>query len=75
MPLVPPTCAKCDGEMEVGYIPDYRPSIKPSFWVKGLPKKSFWTGIVEPDRLTPIITFRCTNCGYLESYAWRNPAK
>jgi hypothetical protein len=76
MPVVLPTCAKCDGEMEVGYIPDYIPGgIKPSFWAKGLPKKSFWTGITEPDRLTPIITFRCINCDYLELYAWCTSTK
>lgn len=66
-------CPKCRSEMEEGFVPDYTyGSIKRSYWAKGLPKKSFWTGLTEPTRLIPIVMFRCMRCGYPESYAWRN---
>jgi hypothetical protein len=39
-------------------------------WVEGAPVKSIWTGISLKGR-TPIeiATWRCSGCGYLESYA------
>jgi hypothetical protein len=41
-----------------------------SQWAPGAPMKSFWTGTKLPDeKLVPIGTYRCTSCGFLESYA------
>ena len=41
-----------------------------SNWSPGPPRKSFWTGIkIVEDQLMPITVFRCTKCGFLESYA------
>jgi hypothetical protein len=41
-----------------------------SHWVAGAPEESFWTGTnVSEKQMIPIGTFRCTSCGYLESYA------
>jgi hypothetical protein len=41
-----------------------------STWFGGKPVRSFWGGVklsgVKP---TPIETWRCRQCGYLESYA------
>lgn len=39
-------------------------------WLDGAPEKSFWRGIKLRGR-TPlqIVTWRCTGCSYLESYA------
>lgn len=39
-------------------------------WIEGDPQKSFWTGLVTAKRvMLPVATYRCTGCGYLESYA------
>lgn len=42
-----------------------------SSWVEGYAEKSFWTGIKLKGRtMIPILTFRCTDCGLLRSYAF-----
>jgi len=64
-------CPKCQGEMEQGFVIDdtYGARIV-SHWSSGQPKKSFWTGAILPgDKQIPIGTFRCKDCGYLESFA------
>ena len=39
-------------------------------WVEGRPVKSFWWGVkVGNRRHLEITIYRCTGCGYLESYA------
>ena len=66
-----PDCPKCRGRMEEGFIKDegYGTS-HPSKWVEGTPEKSFWTGLkTRGKEQVEIRTFRCTQCGYLESYA------
>lgn len=64
------TCPKCGSAMEQGFVPD---SIyggrHVNHWAHGLPEKSFWSGISKPARKIPVGTFRCTQCGFLESYA------
>jgi len=78
MPLVPPTCAKCDGDMQQGFIAEYNSpgSVIVTSWVEGPPKaSSWWKSIAPSEKQIPITTYRCTNCGYLESYAWRNSAQ
>ena len=41
-----------------------------SQWGPGAPLKSFWTGMKLPEGdLIPIGTYRCSSCGFLESYA------
>lgn len=70
MPLVPPTCPKCDGDMVEGFVTDNTyGSMNPSSWAEGTPKPSFWGGTKQPKTTLPITTYRCTNCGYLEAYA------
>jgi hypothetical protein len=44
-------------------------SLLVSRWAAGLPQKSWLTGIKASKNPLPITTFRCSSCGYLESYA------
>jgi hypothetical protein len=62
-------CPKCEGVMEVGYMPDLAGgfTFPPSYWVEGPPKKITWT--IRNRRRLPITAYRCTACGYLELYA------
>jgi predicted nucleic-acid-binding Zn-ribbon protein len=64
-------CPKCQHEMEEGFIADVTyGGVVTSKWVEGEPEKSFWTGTkTRGKRQVEILTFRCSNCGYLESYA------
>ena len=57
--------------MEEGFIPDASyGAIHIGSWVEGTPEKG-WTGSVKlkGKRKFDITTYRCTSCGYLESYA------
>jgi hypothetical protein len=76
------TCPKCQCSMEEGYIPDRtRGTVYQSHWVRGLPPPhSFWfKPIAGPFKdlvisgsyqdYLKVITYRCPNCGYLESFA------
>ena len=45
-------------------------SRKVAEWVQGEPKGSFWHGVdLSSASQIPIITYRCSACGYLEFYA------
>jgi Domain of unknown function (DUF6487) len=62
------TCPKCKGQMESGTILDYwsNQTWNQSQWALGTPKPSFFSGAPKSRN---VFTFRCTTCGYLESYA------
>jgi hypothetical protein len=63
-------CPKCGGQMERGFIIDHSHTARAvSQWAAGTPKSSFWQGTKLPDESQPIGTFRCSSCGFLESYA------
>ena len=64
-------CPKCKGAMVQGFIIDWTHSGRVvSSWAEGAPVKSFWMGTkVADDATIPVGTFRCSNCGFLESYA------
>jgi predicted nucleic-acid-binding Zn-ribbon protein len=65
-------CPKCKGLMEAGFILDrgHYNTGTVNIWVEGEPVKSFWTGLKVNDKQQfQVRTFRCVNCGYLESYA------
>lgn len=64
-------CAKCRGRMEEGFISDNtHGGVLASRWVEGQPENSFWTGIkTSGKKQVQVTTYRCTSCGYLESYA------
>lgn len=65
-------CPKCNGDMVQGFIFDrehggVRRVIN---WVEGAPEKTFWTLTKVPaEKCVPVATFRCSVCGFLESYA------
>jgi len=66
----PSTCPKCRGPMEQGFVIHYlRSSMLISHWSKGSPLSSIWRGTKMPATQIPIGMFRCSSCGYLESYA------
>ena len=64
------TCPKCKSEMVQGFLADFTQyGAHVGTWVEGSPKKT-WTGVkLEMLRKFPVATFRCEECGYLESYA------
>ncbi|MDB4950621.1 MAG: hypothetical protein JWM27_3270 [Gemmatimonadetes bacterium] len=65
-------CPKCEGKMERGFMVDAaaNSSYAPPRWAPGQPEKSFWTGLkVDLKTALPVVTLRCTRCGFLESYA------
>ncbi len=65
-------CPKCTGQMTQGFVADFHQggTRRVSSWVEGAPEKSFWHGTTVPAFTSvPIGTFRCTMCGFLESYA------
>jgi hypothetical protein len=64
-------CPKCNGEMLQGFVIDRTERrIFVSGWFEGAPKSSFWWGTSAPEvNRFPIGTFRCSACGFLESYA------
>jgi hypothetical protein len=57
--------------MAQGFIVDFNLAGRMvSSWVEGAPEKSTWTGTKVPTEKTiPVGTFRCSGCGFLESYA------
>ena len=68
----PIQCPKCSGAMLQGFIVDRAQggSRRVSNWVEGAPERSFWHGTDVPvEKCIPIGTFRCSTCGFLESYA------
>ncbi len=64
-------CVKCGGEMDEGFILDntYGARLQ-SEWIEGEPERSRWVGIkVKGKEQLPVVSFRCSRCGFLESYA------
>jgi hypothetical protein len=65
-------CPKCNGEMIQGFIVDRSQGGTRfvSSWVEGPPQKAFWSGTTASDaNHVPVGTFRCSVCGFLESFA------
>ncbi len=64
-------CPKCEGQMEQGFIEDMTQGGRlVSSWCSGPPAKSFWMGMTaNPTAIIPIGVFRCSSCGFLESFA------
>lgn len=65
-------CPKCNGVMVQGFMAVWATAgdRRISNWVEGAPIKSFWYGTSVPaDKYIPVGTFRCSTCGFLESYA------
>ncbi len=65
-------CLRCSGPMEQGFVADKAHYSIPEVqnWVEGVPERSFWSGIrLKGKGVLPVKTYRCEQCGYLESYA------
>jgi hypothetical protein len=56
--------------MEPGYVMDESYGRRlPSKWVEGVPEYWFFNLKTRGKRQLEIATYRCRNCGFLESYA------
>ena len=66
-----PVCPKCQSSMVEGFILDKEHGgSRVSSWVEGPSEKSFWWGVrLRGRKPVEIATWRCTRCGFLESYA------
>jgi predicted nucleic-acid-binding Zn-ribbon protein len=65
------SCLRCKTTMEHGFIADstYGGNVQEK-WSPGPPQTSIWRGLkIDNEQAHRVITFRCPNCGYLESYA------
>jgi len=69
------SCPRCGGAMETGFTIDvgYGRTAVPK-WAAGEPDSSFWSSGLKlrGKEQLPISTYRCGQCGYLESYAERS---
>jgi len=67
----PTRCPKCEETMQEGFILDATEgAYLVSRWIAGKPEVSRWTGAkIKAKEQHQIQSFRCTKCGYLESYA------
>ena len=71
------TCIRCQSTMSEGFLIDrgHMNSKRVGEWVDGVPEWGFWTGLKTKGRdRFAVKTFRCTRCGYLESYAKGTPS-
>lgn len=67
----PVECLRCHTQMETGFVADAAGdgAFLQQYWTAGEPETSFWRGLkVHKRSRFPLITLRCPNCGYLESY-------
>jgi hypothetical protein len=67
-----PTCPRCRSGMVRGYLLDRtHGGFGMGTWLEGPPARSDSFGMVRPrlERSIPIVSYRCTGCGYLELYA------
>jgi hypothetical protein len=57
--------------MEIGFVIDVtHGGYMQQTWCPGTPIRSFWVGLkLKKGDVVPVVTYRCPNCGYLESYA------
>ena len=66
------TCPKCKAEMKEGFALDRSHYGTPTVetWMEGKPEPSFWSGLkTKGKEQYAVTTYRCVQCGYLESYA------
>ena len=63
-------CSKCSGEMEEGFVVDLNyAGVLQSMWVEDLAEASVGPVTTTNKRKVKTITYRCSSCGYLDSYA------
>ena len=75
-------CPRCEAGMEPGFLVDGvdRAAYRQAQWAAGPPEsrddtflgmKVFeeWALKIKDEHLKPVVTYRCSGCGFLESYA------
>ncbi len=64
-------CSKCNSEMQPGLVVDLSyAGILRSMWVEDQADKNAAVGTVDNHkRKLKTVTYRCSNCGFLDSYA------
>ena len=64
-------CPKCGAAMREGFVPDHaQGGYVQTTWYEGPVEKSFWAGLkVSGKSHFQVRSYRCSKCGYLESYA------
>ena len=65
------SCPRCKGSMEEGLVVDethHNRAAQPH-WVPGPVAHGFWGLKLSGKRRHPVTTWRCTQCGYLQSFA------
>ncbi len=70
--MTSPVCSKCGGVMIEGFIIDHPlgQSAFPAQWHPGTPECNVFGGTqIDKEKLVPIQSFRCEQCGYLELYS------
>jgi hypothetical protein len=56
--------------MEQGFVVDESYGRRlPAKWIGGSPQYWMWNVVIRGKRQFEIATYRCRNCGFLESYA------
>ncbi|MBS0196867.1 MAG: hypothetical protein JSR77_08920 [Planctomycetes bacterium] len=71
-----PSCIRCDMPMEAGFLLDHGHGTNfQTVWCKGTVQHSIWVGIKQAQVATgiPTTSYRCPQCGYLETYAIPTP--
>jgi hypothetical protein len=64
------SCSKCAGEMREGLVVDLNyAGVFQSLWVEDQATMSVGPGNTDGRRKIKTITYRCSSCGYLDSYA------
>jgi hypothetical protein len=65
-----PTCLRCSGPTERGLLVDHGYGIiYPLAWIAGTGRWSKLFGLrLRGQRKMPVVTYRCTNCGRIESF-------
>ena len=74
-------CPKCRGEMRIGFLVDLiAKSVGATVaeqmeWAEGEAERTFWGLFVnlEDKKRRKVVTYACTGCGFLESYAVLDP--
>lgn len=66
-------CLGCDGELEPGFMLDNgdHGTVAQAQWASGAPDPSKWkiSVIGAGTRRLPVVTYRCSGCGRLASFA------
>lgn len=63
-------CSKCSGQMQEGLVVDLNyAGILPSMWVEPPTSSDTQHTMMDGKRKVKTITYRCPDCGYLDSYA------